>query len=61
MLLDRGMMGDGVADLKGLRAMVEAAGYNGACEVEIFSSRDWWLRKPADVLDTIAARFREVC
>ncbi|MER8886904.1 TIM barrel protein [Mesorhizobium sp. M0816] len=28
-LLDRGMMGDGVADLKAIRASVEGAGYTG--------------------------------
>ena len=61
MLLDRGMMGDGVADLKTIRAGVEAAGYSGACEVEIFSGQDWWRRDPAEVLETIATRFRTVC
>ncbi len=61
MLLDRGMMGDGVADLKGIRAAVEAAGYRGACEVEIFSAADWWQRDPNDVLDTMVERFRTVC
>jgi sugar phosphate isomerase/epimerase len=61
MLLDRGMMGDGVADLKGIRAAVEDAGYNGACEVEIFSAADWWLRDPNEVLDVMVERFRTVC
>ncbi len=61
MLLDRGMMGDGVADLKAIRAGVEAAGYKGACEVEIFSADDWWQRDPNEVLDTIIQRFRSVC
>lgn len=60
-LLDRGMMGDGVADLKALRSAVEAAGYDGLCEVEIFSANNWWKRDPADVLDEIATRFRAVC
>ncbi|MBC6441673.1 MAG: sugar phosphate isomerase/epimerase [Rhodobacteraceae bacterium] len=60
MLLDRGMMGDGVADLKGLRTMVEATGYAGRCEVEIFS-RHWWAQDPAYVLDVIVDRFRTVC
>lgn len=60
-LLDRGMMGDGVADLRMIRAAVEAAGYAGLCEVEIFSANTWWLRDPADVLDTIVQRFRTVC
>ena len=60
-LLDRGMMGDGVADLKAIRAGVEAAGYAGPCEVEVFSARDWWCRDPNEVLDTMIARFRTVC
>ena len=60
-LLDRGMMGDGVADLKAIRAAVEAAGYSGYCEVEVFSASNWWKRDPAEVLDTIVDRFRTVC
>ncbi|MEM8850861.1 MAG: sugar phosphate isomerase/epimerase family protein [Pseudomonadota bacterium] len=55
MLLDRGMMGDGVADIAGIRAAVEAAGYQGPCEVEVFST-DWWARDPNDVLDAILDR-----
>lgn len=61
MLLDRGMMGDGVCDLRAIRAAVESAGYTGLCEVEIFSARDWWARPPETVLDTIAERFRRFC
>lgn len=60
-LLDRGMMGDGVADLKSLRAAVEAAGYRGFCEVEIFSAENWWKRDPGHVLDCCVERFRTVC
>lgn len=60
-LLDRGMMGDGVADLKGLRGVVETAGYSGFCEVEIFSAQNWWKRDPNDVLDIMVERFRTVC
>ncbi|KFL91584.1 Sugar phosphate isomerase/epimerase [Acetobacter malorum] len=60
-LLDRGMMGDGVADLKGLRCAVEKAGYSGFCEVEIFSAQNWWKRDPNDVLDIMVERFRTVC
>lgn len=60
-LLDRGMMGDGVADLRGLRAAVEGAGYAGPCEVEIFSAANWWKRDPQDVLETVVARCRAVC
>ena len=61
MLLDRGMMGDGVADLKSIRHWVEQAGYTGQCEVEIFSAEYWWKRPPEQVLDTIIERFRTVC
>ncbi len=41
LLTDRGMMGDGVIDFPAIRRMVEAAGYRGIQEVEIFSE-DWW-------------------
>lgn len=61
MLLDRGMMGDGVADLKGIRALVEDAGYAGRCEVEVFSAEHWWKRDPAEVLDVVVDRFRRYC
>lgn len=60
-LLDRGMMGDGVADLKALRAAVEGAGYTGFCEVEIFSASNWWKRDQGEVLDVVVDRFRTVC
>jgi len=56
---DRGMMGDGIIELRKIRALVEAAGYAGFAEVEIFSDR-WW-STPADVaLDTCAARYLSV-
>lgn len=58
MLLDRGMMGDGVADLRAIRWAVEGAGYKGACEVEVFSAANWWRRDPNEVLDTMIERFR---
>ena len=60
MLNDRGMMGDGVIDFRAIRAMVEAAGYRGMQEVEIFSD-DWWSRPGDEVLATAVARFRAVC
>lgn len=61
MLLDRGMMGDGVVDLKAIRAMVESAGYSGAVEVEIFSAENWWRRPMAEVLAVCAERLQAVC
>jgi sugar phosphate isomerase/epimerase len=61
MLTDRGMMGDGVIDLPGIRAMIEAAGWRGAQEVEIFSAADWWTRPGDEVLATCVERFHTVC
>jgi sugar phosphate isomerase/epimerase len=58
LLNDRGMMGDGVIDLRGLRALVEAQGYAGYSEVEIFSARNWWQRDGGEVLDTCLQRHR---
>ncbi len=61
MLLDRGMMGDGIIDLPGIRRMIEAAGYTGPQEVEIFSRDTWW-KKPGDVVvRTCVDRFNTVC
>jgi sugar phosphate isomerase/epimerase len=60
MLLDRGMMGDGVIDIQRIRGLVEAAGYDGLIEVEIFSKDNWWRRDPEEVLAVIAERYRTV-
>jgi sugar phosphate isomerase/epimerase len=60
LLLDRGMMGDGVIDIPLLRSQVEGAGYRGFVEVEIFS-RDWWARPEADVLAVCAERLVGAC
>jgi len=59
LLLDRGMMGDGVIDLKRIRGEVEALGFGGFCEVEIFSE-DWWGRSMDEVLQTCIERHRTV-
>jgi sugar phosphate isomerase/epimerase len=61
MLLDRGMMGDGVIDLPAIRAMIEAAGYDGPQEVEIFSRDNWWKRPGDEVLAVIKERVASVC
>jgi sugar phosphate isomerase/epimerase len=60
LLLDRGMMGDGVIDLRAIRAMVEAAGYRGHCEVEILSAENWWKRDPDEVLRICIERHQTV-
>jgi len=41
MLMGRGMMGDGCIDIHRIRTLVEAAGYTGLIEVEIFNQRIW--------------------
>ncbi|OCJ14003.1 endonuclease [Rhizobium sp. AC44/96] len=61
MLTDRGMMGDGVIDLKGIRRMVEGAGFFGAQEVEIFSGDNWWKRPADEVIATCVERYRSCC
>ncbi|MBU0828690.1 MAG: sugar phosphate isomerase/epimerase, partial [Gammaproteobacteria bacterium] len=60
LLSDRGMMGDGVIELKKIRQWVEAAGFEGYAEVEIFSALDWWQRPGQETLDTCIARHRSV-
>ena len=59
LLTDRGMMGDGIIDFVAIRRMIEAAGYRGVQEVEIFSDH-WWARPADEVLDTCIARYKTV-
>ncbi|MGF6233529.1 sugar phosphate isomerase/epimerase [Inquilinus ginsengisoli] len=61
LLLDRGMMGDGVIDLRGIRAAIEAAGFRGPQEVEIFSAENWWKRPGDEVLRTCVERYHSHC
>ncbi|MEU7792733.1 sugar phosphate isomerase/epimerase family protein [Micromonospora tulbaghiae] len=55
-LLGRGMMGDGHIDFPPLRRAVEAAGYSGDVEVEIFNV-EVWATDPDQVLATMTARY----
>ncbi|MGA4685016.1 sugar phosphate isomerase/epimerase family protein [Micromonospora sp. AB353] len=57
-LLGRGMMGDGHIDFPPLRRAVEAAGYTGDVEVEIFNA-EVWATDPDLVLTTMIARYAE--
>jgi len=41
LLLDRGLMGEGCIDVPRIQGWVEAAGFQGFHEVEIFSTRYW--------------------
>jgi len=56
MLQGRGMMGDGVIDLRRLRSMVDAAGYAGPIEVEIMN-RAFWAMPGDDLLRLMCDRF----
>jgi sugar phosphate isomerase/epimerase len=47
-LMNRGMMGDGVIELRKIRTAVEQAGYMGPIEVEIFNEAVW--STPLDAL-----------
>jgi sugar phosphate isomerase/epimerase len=60
LLNDRGMMGDGVIEIRKIRAAVEAEGFAGFSEVEIFSELDWWTRPIDEVLTTCIARHKSV-
>lgn len=57
LLLDRGMMGEGVIDLSAMRSLIETAGYDGLVEVEIFSNH-WWGQPEQDVLEACARSLR---
>jgi sugar phosphate isomerase/epimerase len=53
-LMGRGMMGDGVIELRRIRAAVEHAGYAGPIEVEIFNEAVW-----STPLDTLLPLIKE--
>lgn len=57
--LDRGMLGDGPIDNRRILGWIDGTGFDGPIEVEIFSSRNWWLRNPDEVVQTIKDRFAE--
>jgi len=59
LLNDRGMMGDGIIELKKIRGWLEKAGYQGSAEVEIFSET-WWSRSLDEVLTICVDRHRSV-
>ncbi|AEM87367.1 sugar phosphate isomerase/epimerase family protein [Streptomyces violaceusniger] len=56
-LLGRGQLGDGSVDFRWFREQVDAAGYTGPIEVEIFNP-DLWARDGAEVLAEVADRYR---
>jgi sugar phosphate isomerase/epimerase len=57
-LMGRAMMGDGVIELRRLRNAVDAAGYSGPIEVEIFNEAVW--NTPHDeLIELVQRRFLE--
>jgi sugar phosphate isomerase/epimerase len=57
-LLDRGLMGDGVIDIPKIRQWLESAGYQGSYEVEIFSN-DFWQMDQKKYIELIKEKFLE--
>ncbi|MFE7429897.1 sugar phosphate isomerase/epimerase family protein [Streptomyces sp. NPDC057545] len=57
-LLGRGQLGDGSVDFHAFRSLVEATGFDGPIEVEIFNE-GLWARDGAEVLAEVAARYAE--
>ncbi|MFD0026052.1 sugar phosphate isomerase/epimerase family protein [Streptomyces sp. NPDC058382] len=57
-LLGRGQLGDGSVDFRALRTAVEATGFDGPIEVEIFNE-ELWARDGDEVLAEVAARYVE--
>ncbi|MFF1969216.1 sugar phosphate isomerase/epimerase family protein [Streptomyces sp. NPDC058232] len=57
-LVGRGQLGEGSVDFRAFREMVEATGFTGPIEVEIFNE-GLWARDGADVLAEVAARYVE--
>ncbi|MFF8099083.1 sugar phosphate isomerase/epimerase family protein [Streptomyces sp. NPDC016640] len=54
----RGQIGDGAIDMREWKGYVEAAGYTGAIEVELFNDA-LWARDGRELLAETAARFTE--
>lgn len=57
-LLDRGLMGDGCIALNKIRSWVEATGFNGFYEVEIFSNK-YWQQDQSQFLTKIIKAYKE--
>ena len=58
LLLDRGLMGEGCIPVKQIRSWVEATGFTGFNEVEIFSNA-YWKEDQSDFLKKIIKAYKE--
>ncbi|MCU0461812.1 MAG: sugar phosphate isomerase/epimerase [Bacteroidales bacterium] len=57
LLNDRGLMGEGCIPIRKIRSWVEASGFNGFIEVEIFSNI-YWKQEQSEFLKKIIAAYR---
>jgi len=57
-LLDRGLMGDGCIPVNKIRSWVEATGFKGFYEVEIFSNK-YWQQDQSHLLKKIIKAYKE--
>jgi sugar phosphate isomerase/epimerase len=60
LLTDRGLMGEGCIDLRKIRGWVEATGFNGFNEVEIFSEEYWAMDQNAYLEKICQSYFKHV-
>jgi sugar phosphate isomerase/epimerase len=60
LLNDREIMGAGCIDIRRIKSWMQAAGFTGHDEVEIFSTR-WWAENQDEYLARIMAAWREHC
>lgn len=58
-LMGRGLMGDGVIEIRRLKEAVEATGYKGPIEVEIFNKALWSL-DVGEIVSRVSKRFQDV-
>lgn len=59
LLNDRGLMGEGCINIREISDWVDATGFTGHREVEIFSNR-WWGADQREFLDKIAASYAQI-
>lgn len=60
MLTDRGLMGEGIIDIRGIKKMMENSQFRGMTEVEIFSEEYWAMDQDVYLQQIIAAYLEHV-
>ena len=59
LLNDRGLMGEGCIHIREISDWVDATGFTGHREVEIFSNK-WWAGDQSQFLDQIASSYTKL-